>query len=78
MLSIYESYTLSKCSLVSLQSCLTPILGGEKQVKNLRTVHFGLKTQNEQGFKVVLAGKHTLKQALSHKQNLAKYHGLIF
>jgi hypothetical protein len=41
---------------------LTPILGWEKQVKNLRTVHFGLKTQNEQGDKLKASGLYKVQQ----------------
>jgi hypothetical protein len=61
MLSIHESYNLSKCNLVSLKSCLTPKLGWKKNVRDLWTVHFGLKTQNEQSYILFASGANSTR-----------------
>jgi hypothetical protein len=51
-----ECININNIRLVRLRNCLPTKLEWKKQVKDLWTVHFGLKTQNEQCYKLLASG----------------------
>jgi hypothetical protein len=63
-----ESHNIRNASLARLKNCLPTKLGWKKLVRDQLTVHFGLKTQNEQGCILLASGLHFLHIVAPNKQ----------